>query len=205
MVVFRGVTAGFLLNNWRTADQERQIEQQYINGFLSDIKGDIEELENAIDDDSIFLKRTHPILLMIRDKKMNSDTASSMVRQIMTMSKLEENSGTYEDIRNSGNLNIISDFELRSRIVAYNMRIKAVDLLEDFFYQYFTNLVVPFMFEEYNMLTGEFNNPAVIQTTKFSNVFSWYYSMVSQRKEAYSELLVKARSLKLLLIEKKED
>lgn len=45
LVVFLGVTAGFLLNNWRMKAQKYQLEKTYITGFLRDVNDNIVRLE----------------------------------------------------------------------------------------------------------------------------------------------------------------
>ena len=55
IVVFLGVTAGFILNNWRMEQEEVKHEQKYINSFLQDINYDIPELEKAVESDSLWL------------------------------------------------------------------------------------------------------------------------------------------------------
>jgi len=70
IVVFLGVTAGFVLNNWRMDQEERKIEQKYLASFLQDIKFDIPELENAVTTDSIWLARAKPLLNKIMNKNI---------------------------------------------------------------------------------------------------------------------------------------
>ncbi|MBN2362656.1 hypothetical protein JXL83_00830 [candidate division WOR-3 bacterium] len=67
LVVFLGVTAGFVLNNWRSDFQERQLEKKYIAGFLQDIQFNIEELETQIEKDSTWLERASPLVLSMAD------------------------------------------------------------------------------------------------------------------------------------------
>jgi hypothetical protein len=53
--------------------------------------------------------------------------------------------------------------------------------------------------KEFDVLRGEFNNPDIIQTLQFTNVFAGYYSMIQQRKNAYERLLIQSYALKDLL------
>ena len=48
---------------------------------------------------------------------------------------------------------------------------------------------MPFVLNEYSVLTEEFNNKDVVNSIKFSNVVAGYYSLVQQRIEAYNSLL----------------
>lgn len=45
VVVFLGVTAGFLLNSWQSERADRELEQKYIADFIDDVNGNIDDLE----------------------------------------------------------------------------------------------------------------------------------------------------------------
>lgn len=62
IVVFLGVTAGFLLNNWQLDKKDKQLEKRYMIGFLQDVNANIAELETEVDSDSLWLNRVKPQL-----------------------------------------------------------------------------------------------------------------------------------------------
>jgi len=189
IVVFLGVTAGFVLNNWRMDQDERKIEQKYLASFLQDIKLDIPELENAVRTDSLWLSRAKPLLNAIINKNITIDSAQTIINMIVTISKIDAHSSTYEEISNSGNLNLISNFELKAQIVDYYLALGGVDFIDDYFRNYFSDFVMPFVLTEYSVLTNEFKNKEVINSVRFSNVVAGYYSLIQQRSEAYKSLL----------------
>jgi len=199
IVVFLGVTAGFLLNNWRTEQQQQLLEQKYISGFLEDVNKNINELQQSINSDSLWLKRAVPIIKSLQNKSLAADSAKAVIQMVMTISNIKINTDTYEDITNSGNLNIINDFDLKATIVNYNGVVKGVEFIDKFFYEYFNSFVMPFVFEEFDVLNQEFYKPYAYKSGSFSNMFAGYYSMVQQRKAAYKELLDKSYALKLKL------
>ena len=57
VVVFLGVTAGFVLNNFRMEQEEKKLEDKYLESFLQDVEFDIPALENAVRTDSVWLAR----------------------------------------------------------------------------------------------------------------------------------------------------
>ena len=199
VVVFLGVTAGFLLNNWRIERQEKKLEQKYITGFLQDLQSNITELELALKEDSIWLENASPLLQTITERNIPHDSAKTMMKNIVKFSKLNASKGTYLDIINSGNLNILSDFKMRSELINYHQKLNGVELFDDFFYQYFNDFVMPFLFKEFDILEVEFNNPEIIHSKQFANLFAGYFSMIQQRKATYSDLLKKSYTLKKIL------
>lgn len=190
IVVFLGVSAGFILNNWRMEQDERRIEEKYLNSFLQDINLDIPELQKAVETDSLWLHRVKPLLKSLSSKSISVDSAKVLVKKVVWISRIDAHSSTYEEITNSGNLNLLTDFELKSRIVDYYLDLGGVKFIDDYFNKYFTEFVMPFILSEYSVLTEEFNNKKVIHSTEFANVVAGYFSLIQQRLEAYEKLLV---------------
>jgi hypothetical protein len=189
IVVFLGVTAGFILNNWRIEQDERRIEEKYLTSFLQDIELDIPEIEKAVETDSVWLTQAKPMLNSIINKSIKLDSAQAMIKMIVKISRLDANKSTFEEISNSGNLNILTDFELKSQIVKYYLDLGGVEFIDEYFNKYFSDFVMPFILSEYSVLTGEFNNKSIVNSVRFSNVVAGYYSMVQQRVAAYESLL----------------
>ena len=200
LVVFLGVTAGFVLNNWRMNSQESNLRQKYLTGFHQDVTANITELEAGIHDDSLWLERAKPLLLSIQDKTITQDSAKAVMQMIIRISKINDHTGTYIAITNSGNLNLINNFQLKSQLVDYHMAIEGADFVEDYFYDYFNEFVMPFIFEEFSILSGAFRKSGVIRSVRFSNVFAGYFSMKQQRLAAYQELLGKSVALRNVLV-----
>ena len=199
VVVFLGVTAGFLLNSWQQERQDQKLERKYLEGFLEDVNSNTLELEETIKSDCVWLNNTKPKLLEIQDKSITVDSATTALRLIVGISKIDFQSGTYEDITNSGNLNIIRNYTIKKQIVDYYITIKGVAFIDSYFYQYFNDFVMPFIFTNFSVLDGKLSNPEIIKTTRFANVIAGYFPMVQQRKAAYDDLLSKSYSLKRAL------
>ena len=198
MVVFLGVTAGFLLNSWREQKQERSLEQKYLIRFLEDINNNIADLERSIAADSLWKVRAEPILLSMKDRTL-PDTAKEPVRLMQKISRLDLQTTTYEDITNSGNLNLIRNFELKRELTRYQVSLEGIRFVEDSFYGYFNNFVMPFLLERYDLLGDSFIEKRTITTPQFSNIFAGYYSLVLQQETTYRQLLRKSMALRDLL------
>ena len=48
LVVFIGVTAGFILNNWRENAAEKKLEYKYLNSFYRDVQNNENEIDSLI-------------------------------------------------------------------------------------------------------------------------------------------------------------
>lgn len=196
IVVFLGVTAGFLLNNWRTSAIDRELETNYKTSFLRDVNSNISLIKSNIEKDSLWLVRATPLLNMIRTNSLSDDSASVSIDLISNFSKIVLNTNTYENITNGGNFNLIRDFELRENLVNYQISIVEVATLNDYFFSFYNDFTMPFILSEISVANGEFMNPKTIQSSKFSNVFSLQYFSVYQRIEVYRNLYNESKNLR---------
>ena len=175
---------------------ERKIEQKYITSFVKDAEDNIADLKGLITTDSLWLAIAQPNLIATQNKSLSLDSAKSVDRRILQINRMDIHSGTYDNISNSGNLNLISNFELKTKIVDYHLSLEGAGFIDDHFYNYFNDLVMPFVFSEFNVLDGEFKDSEVMYTIRFVNIFAGYYSMVQQRNQAYKDLLQKSYQFK---------
>ena len=83
---------------------------------MQDVTTNITALKTAIESDSLWLNRAKPKLITIQKETITVDSANAVIKQIIFISKVGTQTGTYEDITNSGNLNIISDYILKKQI-----------------------------------------------------------------------------------------
>lgn len=195
LVVFLGVSSGFLLNNWRERQMEQELEQKYIAGFIEDVNNNIDQLEGLTASDSVWLKQAKINVTAINDNSLTLDSAEAMVKKIVAINRMEPHEGTYEDMTNSGNLSIIKNFELKSKIVDYQIALKEVRFVDDYFYKYFNDFVMPFVISNFNVLSGHFEDENAYKNLEFTNAFVGYFSMVQQRQIVYKDLLVKSKYL----------
>jgi len=201
-VVFLGVSAGFLLNNWRISQQEQKLEEKYISAFLQDVAYNQSQLRKVIKDDSIWLSRVRPVIISLQKKSITIDSALGVMPLITQISRLELRTGTYEEITNSGNFNIINDFKLKGQIVDFHLEVREIKFVDDYFYKFFNDMVMPFIFSEFSVVDGVFKNDEIIHSLEFGNVVAGYFSMVQQRNSAYLKLEGSCQSLEASLLEK---
>ena len=167
LVVFLGVSSGFLLNNWRERQQEQKLEQKYIKGFLKDVGANEEQLKKMIAADSLWLDQSTQNVLAMRGDSLLLDSAEAVTKKIIGINRVQFYEGTYRDITNSGNLNIIRDFELRSGIVDYQIALNDVRFVDDYFYQFFNDFVMPFVLANFDVLTASFKDESSYKTMEF--------------------------------------
>ena len=198
LVVFIGVTAGFLLNNWRMDQAELKVEQKYLNSFYSDILDDESSLDSLI----IREKAKEDTLLSVLKKSLiikeplTEDLAQTIVGQMLYLEWFSPSNDTYDDIINSGNLNIISDYNLKEKISSYYKFTVEVKNVEQYYLDHMDNYGLPILYRNYHLLNREFVNTESYNTLEFTNMFMGVFALLQQNNKVYKEALEKNRELK---------
>ena len=197
-VVFIGVTAGFLLNNWRQDNVELKLEEKYLTSFYNDVITDEKNL------DSLMLRskiKIDTLLNVIRDTEvknvpLSEELAQVIVNQILYIEWFAPSNDTYEDIKNSGNLNLISDYELKENISSYYKYLIEVKNVEQFYKNHMDNYTLPILYKNYHLFKRKFVNRKAYQTLEFTNMYLGVIALLQQNTKTYNEAFEKNQELK---------
>ena len=202
MVVFLGVTAAFLLDGWRQNQQDRQTEQQYLQSFRDDLSSDMKSLKTILPPNRQKLQRNQKFIMTPDNPE--PDSVKVILQDMMAMEFFDKKQSTYESIKDSGSLNLISDYSLKEQIVQYYENYKLVDKVEGLYQEWLNTYGVPFVYENMDIpaqkmlpLTGQ-------RSYKFKNLVAGYYALLSQNINLYRDIVQAADSL-IIRIEKQQD
>jgi hypothetical protein len=193
IVVFLGITAAFMLEGWRQGYQDRQLEQKYYQSFYSDLHSDSEVLKNIIPPNQLKLKRIQ--FFLMDDGEHRSDSVKAILSDMMKIELFDRKQSTYESIKNSGNLNVISSYDLKEELIRYYESFKMVERTESLYLDWLSDYAIPFIYE--NM---DIKNQRLIATKKLkdhhlNNTVAGYYALLNQNIETYYQILAKNDSL----------
>lgn len=197
-VVFIGVTAGFLLNNWRQDNVELKLEEKYLTSFYKDVITDESRL------DSLILRcqtKIDTLLNVIRETEvkntpLSEEFAQVIVNQILYIEWFSPSNDTYEDIKNSGNLNLISDYELKEDISSYYKYLIEVNNVEQFYRNHMDNYALPILYKNYHLFKRKFINRKAYQSLEFTNMYLGVIALLQQNNKTYNEAYEKNQGLK---------
>jgi hypothetical protein len=200
LVVFLGVTGGFLLQNYKEIKTDRDLEKKYLEGIYTDTKENINELKEAIAQDSLWIDQNNYALPFIANDSLSYDSAVALMKSMAFYSEFNAQTNTYVNITNSGSLNIIEDYELRQVIVDCFNNFENAKLLDAYFRKYNEGRFLSYILTNYNMFTGEFISLNSHKQIEFKNIFAIYFSLTQQRLVAYRDLLEQNLNLEKLLL-----
>jgi hypothetical protein len=201
LVVFIGVTAGFLLNSWREDRQEKNLEQRYLKSFLADLKNDRNELDSLLLRTEGKVAALSDILLKteVAGQPLTENLAQEVVKEILYIEWFPPTDDTFDDMINSGNLNIVSDFDLRESISAYYAYLKETATVEGYYTSHMNEQVLPYLYKHFRMYQMTFLEPSGYLDPEFSNLYIGTIAFLQQNANMYQDALERNRVLSALL------
>ena len=194
-VVFLGVTAGFVLQNYNQGKSEKELEAKYLQGFRDDVTENIASLESQYDSDSVWLFTHHYAILQIVKDSLRSDSAALILESMAMFSKFTAQNVTYLNVTNSGNLGLIRDYDLRQHLVKYHMELDEFNLLEEYYHDYHKKDLIPYLIRNFDIFKKVFALSSGHQQLEFQNLFASTFSFKQQRIEGYHDLIESSNTL----------
>ena len=143
MVVFLGVSGSFIINNWRDSKKNIELEYRYINSFVQNIDSNIVFLKENIGVDTLTLSELKNKMNVLEERDVHPDSLMSIIEIVLSVSKLELQKSTFDDIKYSGNLNIIRDFSIKEKIISYYNLIDGAIYIDGYYNRYFSEMILP--------------------------------------------------------------
>lgn len=198
LVVFIGVTAGFLLNNWREDAVESKLQQKYLESFYNDVQSDESNMDSLILHSQIKIENLLDILKKteVINKPLIEELAQKIVLEIMYIEWLSPSNDTYKDIMNSGNLNLISDYKSKEKISSYYAFLDEVKNVEQYYIDHMNNYGFPILYNNYHLFKRTFINKESYQSIEFTNMYLGVLALFQQNINMYKQALEKNKELK---------
>ena len=129
ILVVIGILIALQINNWNTNNIQAEKEQVYLNNLKRDLQTQLIQTENQIEFESRIRFVAESILEMYKKNnffKVDS-TLTSGIGEISGRKTFVKNSPTYTELISSGNIDIISNNQLKDALIAYNINLERVE------------------------------------------------------------------------------
>ena len=195
LLVVIGILIALQINNWNENLKNRLAEKRYVSDLIEDLKNDalmLNQINIFLESKSASKSKIEPLL---RGNKIEIDSIDfHFVNQWAVKNRFTPTNITIEELKNSGNLNIINDIELRRQIVSlynnYSNELFSEDMfnsanvkLVDLAGAYFRNLLEPTKDEIY----------IALEDNKFVNGIIANFTFA--RKDAINDLQTQCANL----------
>jgi len=122
VVVIVGLVLAFQIDRWREESADRKLEAVYLQRLTNDIESDIPPLESAIRIADMRKNYVELLMAVAEDPAVALEQPMSFLVAIDQASftfSPSSNRATYEDLRSTGNMRLIRNQELKTRLNDY--------------------------------------------------------------------------------------
>ncbi len=202
LVVFVGVTAGFILNAWRQESNKVELEQKYLASFNNDLSSDQTSLDTLIISSQTKVDTLLSVLneTIQNENQISEELAQKIVTVLIYIDWFSASNDTYEDIKNSGNLNLISNYSIKEKISSYYKFVNEIKNIERYYIDHMDKYGFPILYKNYHLYKRKFVNKKSYQSLEFSNMYLAMIALLQQNNATYKKALEKNKELKAELM-----
>jgi hypothetical protein len=206
IVVIFGVTIAFSLDNWKESRKAGNAERQYLLSFKSDLEKDIFVLDSLTDTLSIQKNNCEQLIQCIYRNDFSNKNLLQYSISLFFVTNFTPHSATYKSLTSSGQMQLITDFELRKELVdhydiTYAFLALLDELNQDQVYQY----KMPFLHDNIQYIGGGILNTDVMKTSKYVNITMSTFYFLGRKIDEYTRAEESAQKLVEALNEKLDE
>lgn len=187
LVVFAGVTAGFLLNNWWTNRNDKGLEKSYYERFSDDIRSDINEMKRIYTSDSLWFIQYQWLNNEFDANRLTKANITNAAFSINGSRTADLKRTTFNDLTSTGNWRIITDKDLRKDLHVYYEEVsQPVKWLDDQMVQFYAQFFNPFAYKNLYYRKGVLLNFDAKLAHKVVNYYDFIYLFQRRRMKELS-------------------
>ena len=135
ILVMVGILLALQINNWNETKKEQVITNKYLSGFVSDLEKDRVILDSLIIVRKKQSASAKALINMIETNDYDLDSFYSHFYYLFPFYRFIPNSNTLEEVLNSSHLRLLTDEEIKNRLLDLRSSYKTIQLLEEHVYE----------------------------------------------------------------------
>jgi len=212
LLVVIGILIAIQINNWVEEKNDRVQEQKYLNNFHDNLERDSENLEFRITNLSEALTIIDTVIEQMSVESPEGDVSELIGPLYMATFILVIERSTIEDLKSTGNLDLITNEQLTEALLTYYLDIEGDGLIfSQSLVEYSRNTIGPYLMKYYRFKLGPIGAQIPIQTEHMItyeklkndifliNALIYRKGILSASKEAYVRALERNKNLRMLV------
>jgi len=185
LIVVIGITIAFNLNTWNLSIETNSKVKGYNQNFSAESKANQEDLSTAIAFSEESYKDIDTLKNILLSKRYSDGRILLLTSRMMSMATFTPSTTTMENIKASGDFDLIKEMELRESIINtynfYETTANLENLLSDYINQYIT----PFFFENVRFSNFSSIHSDFVKEPTFENIVIGYEILLKQLINGY--------------------
>ena len=176
LMIFLAVTMGFFAENLREHFVNKDHEDQYINSFYEDLSTDEKKLPaliSNIQEEQIQTADSLQLSFTVIGPQISANKIYTSLRQIIRQQgvKIFVTDRTFEQIKNSGEMRLISDKQIADSLVDYYKEVDFIQYLQETLLTYKASLKADF--------------PTIMKSQDYNSVINSQEQIINPDKNLY--------------------
>ena len=190
LLVMIGISLAFQLDNWNENRIKRKNEIKYYQNIKSQIIEDkwfINEQSNYNDYYLSQFKYANEIIEL--NDRSKRDTLGIIVRHITEYSDFDKEGNIYGSMVNSGELSLLSNFEIINKIRLLEEKYNYINRMENIHYDAVITYAAPSMIRIIKMSTNEIMKPELVYSFEFQNLILTLIQIMEEKTHTYTSTI----------------
>ncbi len=201
-IVIVGISIAFALERWSSENKEDKLERSYKSSLISDLQEDMDELQSIVDSTDVILKYVGEIFQFTYANRSYEVYTRNHITSTYLATYFYPQNGTYVSLLNSGEVNVIDEFEIKKALSDhYNVSLKELQRTDQIIRNLADNYISPYMLDniKFSYTRDGIESAEPLKTVKATNMIGSYFNILSNRQRAYKSFIHQSDSLKNLV------
>jgi len=202
-VVFLGVTAAFLLNNWAEERRARETETIYLKSLHHELIEDIERIDTLISYYENKKELLTDLIMLIDNRGDKAEIEDLCEKTLLTFRFFKGGLHTWESLKNSGELKLIKNIQIKILTAKLYTRYKDIEEHSDILQSFIENRILDHFIKNVRIDGSDiiFMKRNSAHENYFANLVTTYYLIILDHLRSLRETHQMCRRVKTVLVE----
>lgn len=200
-LVMIGILLALQVNNWNIERQERQKEQEILKALKVEFQANLYDLQRVSDEHELIYSELSEIQHITESRNYEDPRLDSLIHGVVRWFTFTERPSASSNLINSGNLNLITNDELRDLITQWSGTV--ADVVDDEVYtaDFIRETMLPFLAAHYPITNLEPENNKFVK--RYASTFNILYEPILSIREVEWEKLLNNEEFQSLIAMRK--
>jgi len=202
VVVIIGISIAFTLEGWSEAKKRNELEQDYLSSIQVDILKDIDDLKKVNDSTRQIIKYIGEVFQFTFQKVPLESYKRHHVTSSYLATYFYPQNGTYLSLMNSGDINVIKDFDLKAALSdLYNVKYKELERMDQVLKNLADNRIQPYMIDNvrFSYDRDGIEDATPLTSNKAFNLLGSFFNLLNNRQQEYQSMITRCQELKVMI------
>ncbi len=208
VVVIIGISIAFALEGWSESKKRNKLEQDYLSSIQVDILKDIDDLKKVNDSTQQIIRYIGEVFQFTFQKAPLESYKRHHVTSSYLATFFYPQNGTYLSLMNSGDINVLKDFELKAALSdLYNVKYKELERMDQVLKNLADNRIQPYMIDNirFSYDRDGIEDSAPLTSNKAFNLLGSFFNLLNNRQQEYTTMIQRCEELNLMISNLKTD